>query len=112
MVNPIDDGSSMSTISNSVSNAESTAVETKQGNGNPTEADETPQPNGAEANSKGDAIDDPGLKSNWAIRPMVRQRHEASELELFFDLFFVANLTTFTVRDYPLALTSNRADTE
>jgi hypothetical protein len=41
-------------------------------------------------------IDDPtkGMKAGETIA--FRQRHEANTIELFFDLFFVANLTTFT----------------
>ena len=39
---------------------------------------------------------DKGPEASDAAVPTVRPRHEASELELFFDLFYVANLTTFT----------------
>lgn len=39
--------------------------------------------------------DEQGTASHLAKR-IFRKQHEASSLELFFDLFFVANLATFT----------------
>jgi hypothetical protein len=46
-------------------------------------------------------IDDPMKGAGHGDTIVFHQRHEADTIELFFDLFFVANLATFTACMYP-----------
>jgi hypothetical protein len=57
-------------------------------------------------------IDDPMKGAGTGDHMVFHQRHEADTIELFFDLFFVANLATFTACEFSVVSSCTFANTD
>lgn len=68
----------------------------KSPNGSPHGEHLLKQPSGHAGYASSGEVTPPSPPNHDTDEPVLKQAHESSTIQLFYDLFFVANLTTFT----------------